>query len=321
MFGSAAAVWPLAVGAQPAAKFKNIGVFVPGSLETHGQYLKEFRNALGDLGYQEGANYALNISWGEGAFDRFRNDAAQLIGAGPDVILATGTAVLSAIKQETQTVPVVFVQIADPVASGFVENLAHPGGNLTGFTNFEPAMTGKWLELLKQIAPNITQAALVYNPQATAAAKADFLQVFEMAAGSLSVRPIDAPFHVPGELNVVIAEFERQKNGGMVVMPDGSTIVNLKALLDLASSHHVPAVYPFREFAIRGGLVSYGADVSDQYRQAAVYIDRILKGEKPADLAVQTPTKFEMVINIKTAKALGLAVPPNLLVLANEVIE
>jgi putative ABC transport system substrate-binding protein len=316
-----AAAWPLVARAQQKDQMGSIGVFVPGSPQTHRQYLSVFKSALDELGYDESHNYTLNIRWGEGEFDRFRDYATELVTSKPEVILATGTSVLSALKQATQTLPIVFVQIADPVASGFVESLARPGGNISGFTNYEPGMTGKWLELLKEIAPGISRAALIFNPGAASAGGSYFLRVFERAAEALSVQPIVVPFHDPTEIESVIAKLKQAQAGGVVVMPEGSTLVNRDILLGLASRLHVPTVYPFREFPASGGLMSYGADVEDQYRRAAGYVDRILKGEKPTDLPVQAPTKYELVINLKTAKALGLTVPSSVLARADEVIE
>ena len=243
-----AVAWPMVARAQQKDRMPSIGVFVPGSPQTHEQYVSAFGSALDDLGYGEGHKYALNIRWGEGGFDRFRDYATELVTAKPEVILATGTSVLSALKQATQTLPIVFVQIADPVTSGFVESLAHPGGNISGFTNYEPGMTGKWLELLKEIAPGLSRAALIFNSRAASAGGSYFLHVFEAAAGALSVKPIAVPFHDPTEIESLIAKLKQAQAGGVVVMPEGSTLVNRDILLGLASRLHVPAVYPFREF-------------------------------------------------------------------------
>ena len=321
LLGGAAAAWPVAARAQQTQRLRRIGVFVPGSEKTHGQYVKAFQSSLGELGYVEGDNYALKVRWGEGKFSYFRDYAAELVKEKLEVVLATGTSVVSTLKRETQTVPIVFVQVADPVASGFIASLAHPGGNISGFTNYEPAMIGKWLELLKEIAPRLTRVVLVYNPQAASASGTNFLHVFEAAAAALSVKPIAAPFHDLTEIESAIAELGRGQGGGFVVVPDGTTLTNLNFLLALEARNRVPAIYPFREFATGGGLAAYGASIIDQYRRAASYVDRILKGEKPADLPVQAPTNYELVINLKTAKALGLDVPSMLLARADEVIE
>ena len=319
--GGVAASAPFMAHAQQSARLYKVAMFVPGSPETHTRYVNAFRNALANLGYEEGRNYMLNVHWGDGAFDHFSTAAAELVGTKPDVILATGSPVLAAIRSQTRVVPVVFVQVLDPVASGFVDSLAHPGGNLSGFTNYESAMTGKWLELLKEISPRLLRAALVYNPQASAAAEESFRKVFETAAASLSLRPLEVPFHDPVELDGPLAALEQEGAGGFVLIPDGSTLVNLEALINLAARHHLPVVWPFREFAMQGGLMSYGADVFDQYRRAAGYVDRILKGANPADLPVQTPAKFEMVINLKTVNALGLTISRDFMLRADEVIE
>jgi putative tryptophan/tyrosine transport system substrate-binding protein len=315
------ATWPLVARAQQVGKVRRIGVFVPGSMLTHGQYVAALRNALSVLGYREETDYVLLIRWGEGKFDRFPDYARELIQAAPDVILATGTAVASAVKVQTSVVPVVFVQVSDPIAGGFVKSLPRPGTNFTGFTNFDPAMAGKWLGLLKDSVPSLTRAALMFNPQTTSAGGVNFWEAFKEAAASMAVQPIEGSFHTVAEIDNTLASLGKDAGGGFVLAPDASTIVNRDAFLASAARYRLPAVYPYGEFAAHGGLMSYGADIVEQYDRAADYIDRILKGERVADLPVQAPTKFELVINLTTAKALGLSIPQSLLVTANEVIE
>ena len=321
ILGGAVAAWPLAARGQQSGKVRRIGVFVPGSVQTHGQYVTALRNALTALGYIEGTNYVLLVRWGEGNFGRFSDYARELVQAEPEVILATGTAVATALKGQTSIIPVIFVQVADPIGSGFVKSLSRPGSNFTGFANYESAMTSKWLGLLKDIAPDLRRAALMFDPQTTSAGGAYFWEVFKKAAASLAVQPIEGAFYNAREIDEVLAPLSKDAGGGFVLAPDGSTIVNRDTFLASAARYRLPAVYPFREFATNGGLMAYGADIVEQYDRAAGYIDRILKGEKPADLPVQTPTKFSLAINLKTAKTLGLTIPQPLQASADEVIE
>jgi putative ABC transport system substrate-binding protein len=322
LLGGAAIASPISArGQQQAGKVRRIGVFVPGTVQTHGQYVTAFRNKLNTLGYAEGTNYVLLVRWGEGNFDRFSDYARELVEAGPDVILAIGTAVANAVKGQTSTIPAIFVQVADPVGGGFVKSLSRPGSNFTGFANYEPGMTGKWLELLKDSVPDLKRVALMFNPQTTSAGGAHFWEVFKKAAASVAVQPITGSFYNVNELDETLAALGKEAGGGFIMAPDGSTLFNRDAFLASAARYRLPAVYPFREFATNGGLMAYGADIVEQYDRAAGYIDRILKGEKPAELPVQAPTKFELVINLKTAKALGLTVPNALLAQVEEVIE
>jgi len=322
LLGGAAIASPISArGQQQAGKIRRIGVFVPGTVQTHGQYVTAFRNKLNTLGYAEGTNYVLLVRWGEGNFDRFSDYARELVEAGPDVILALGTAVANAVKGQTSTIPAIFVQVADPVGGGFVKSLSRSGSNFTGFANYEPGMTGKWLELLKDSVPDLKRVALMFNPQTTSAGGAHFWEVFKKAAASVAVQPITGSFYNVNELDETLAALGKEAGGGFIMAPDGSTLFNRDAFLASAARYRLPAVYPFREFATNGGLMAYGADIVEQYDRAAGYIDRILKGEKPAELPVQAPTKFELVINLETAKALGLTVPNALLAQVEEVIE
>ena len=321
LLGGAVAAWPVAVRGQQAGKVRRIGVFVPGSVQTHGQYLTAFRNKLNTLGYAEGTDYTLLVRWGEGNFDHFSDYARELVEARPDVILVIGTAVATAVKGQTSTIPAIFVQVADPIGGGFVKSLSRPGSNFTGFANYEPGMTGKWLELLKDSVPDLKRVALMFNPQTTSAGGAHFWEVFKKSAASVAVQPIAGSFYNVIELDETLAALSKDAGGGFILAPEGSTVVNRDAFLASAARYRLPAVYPFREFATNGGLMAYGADIEESYERAASYIDRILKGEKPAELPVQAPTKFELVINLRTAKALGLAIPQSLLVTADKVIE
>jgi putative tryptophan/tyrosine transport system substrate-binding protein len=321
LLGGAVAAWPITAHGQQGAKVRRIGVFVPGSVQTHGQYVTALRNRLNSLGYAEGTDYVLLVRWGEGNFDRFSDYARELIETGPEVILVTGTAVATAVKGQTSTIPVIFVQVGDPIGGGFVKSLSRPGSNFTGFANYDPAMTGKWLGLLKESVPDLKRVALMFNPQTTSAGGAHFWEAFKDAAASAAVQPVSGSFYNVAELDETLAALSKDAGGGFILAPDGSTVVNRDAFLASAARHRLPAVYPFREFATNGGLMAYGADIIEQYDRAAGYIDRILKGEKPAELPVQAPTKFELVINLRTAKALGLVIPQSLLVTADKVIE
>jgi putative ABC transport system substrate-binding protein len=317
----AAATWRFAAQAQQTGPARRIGVFVPGSERTHLQFLSAFRDALTELGYVEGKNYVLLVRYGEGHFEQFSGYAGELIRERPEVILATGTAVVSALRQQTRDIPIIFVQVADPVASGFVQSIPHPGGNVTGFTNFEPEMIGKWLGLLKEVAPQVRRASLVLSPKTTAAGGADFRKVFQAAATSLDLEPAIVEYGDAPEIDDAIRAISRRPASGFVIGPGGSTFSQKDLFVGAAAHYQLPAVYPYTEFAASGGLLAYGADIAEQYRRASIYVDRALKGEKPTDLPVQSPTKFQMIINLKAASSLGLTVSPTLLIRADEVIE
>jgi putative ABC transport system substrate-binding protein len=270
------------------------------------------------VGWTEGRNLRLEYRWAAGDAALLRKQATELVGLAPDLILATSTPVLAALRQENP-LPIVFVQVTDPIGGGFVPNLARPGGSLTGFTSFEFTIGSKWLEALKHVAPAVTRVALIFNPD-TAPFAHMFWQPVEDAAPSFDVEPMQAPVRDVGEIERTVAAFARQ-NGGLMVLPDVSTTNHRDLIIALAARHRLPAVYPYRYFATSGGLMSYGSDLADVYRRAASYVDRILKGAIPGDLPVQAPAKFEFVINLKTANALGLTVPPLWLGRADEVIE
>ncbi len=320
--GGAAAAWPLAASAQPD-RVRRIGVLMAHS-ESDPEfqaYVAAFREGLQKLGWTEGRNIRIDSRWGalDDAEARQRS-AKELVALQPDLILTQNTPPTASMLQQTRTIPIVFVIVADPVGSGFVESLARPGANATGFTIMEPTIAGKWLELLKEIAPRVDRAAFLFNP-ATTPYRDIYLNPFKAAAASLALEAIAAPVHDRSELESVVAEQARGLNSGLIVMPDGFLNVHRAEIISLAARYRLPTVYPWRFFAELGGLLSYGSVQRDQFQIAATYVDRILKGEKPADLPVQAPTKYELLINLKTAKALGLDVPVHFWQLADEIIE
>ena len=278
-----------------------------------------FEQNLHRLGWIEGRSVGIEYRWFGGEPALARAMAKDLVALQPDMIVAGTTPGLAAVAQETQTIPIVFVAVSDPVGQGFVASLARPGGNATGFTFFEFSAVGKVLEALKQIAPGISRVGLPFNPETRS--NISFLPVIEAVAPLLAMEFIKAPVRNAGEIEAAIAEIARKPGGGLMFLPDPFTIFHRELIVGLAARHRLPAAYVVRPFVTAGGLMSYGVDLTDLYRRAADYVDRVLKGAKPADLPVQQPTKFELVINLKTAKALGLDVPPTLLARADEVIE
>ena len=319
--GGAAAAWPLAARAQPPERIRRIGVLhTPAADDSEGQARSAaFLQGVQQLGWTDGRNVRIDTRWAAGDADRIRRYVAELVALAPDVILATGSATVGPLLQATRTVPIVFVGVPDPVGSGFVESLARPGGNATGFIVFEYGIGAKWLELLKEIAPTVTRVAVLRDAAITAGI--GMWGAIQSVAPSFGVdlRPIDV--RDAGEMERALAAFAGSPNGGLIVTGSALAVVHRNLIIRLAARHKLPAVYFARYFVGDGGLISYGPDQLDQYRQAAAYVDRILKGEKPADLPVQAPTKYELVINLKTAKALGLEVPPTLLARTDEVIE
>jgi putative ABC transport system substrate-binding protein len=321
--GAAAApamLWPFAACAQQGERMRRIGVLMStGADDPEGKaHIAAFLGGLHQLGWTDGRNAQIDIRWPRGDAEG-RKYAADLVALAPDVVLATGVYAGSLLQQAPQTVPIVFVVVPDPVGAGFVESLAQPGGNATGFTQFEYGISGKWVELLKQIAPGVTRAAVLRDP-ATAAGAGQFGAIQAVAPSvGVEISPInvrDAP-----EIERGVTAFARGSNKGLIVPASALTTVHRELIIKLAAQRKLPAVYFERSFVTGGGLISYGPETIDQYRRAAVYVDRILKGEKPADLPVQAPTKYELLINSKTAKALGIEVPPTLLARADEVIE
>jgi putative ABC transport system substrate-binding protein len=277
-----------------------------------------FRLALKALGWSEGRNIQFIYRWSGGDVAHARRFAKELIDLRSDVILANSTPIAAAVRETTHTTPTIFVQVSDPVTAGVVQSLARPGGNLTGFTNFEPSMASKWLELVKGIAPNITRVAYLFNPNT---APLIYARAVETAARSLSGKLIAAEVRNADEIEGVIEHFAREPDGALLVLPDLFTTTNRQSIVALAARYRLPAIYPFRYFIASGGLMSYGTETLETYRQAASYVSRVLKGENPGDLPVQAPSKYELVINLKTAKALGIEIPPALLARADEVIE
>jgi len=321
LLGGAAFAWPPAARAQQPERMRRIGVLMAQAADDpeYQNRVAAFLQGLEQLGWTDGRNVRIDYRWGAGDAGRIRRYAGELVALAPDVILATGTSTVAPLQQATHTVPIVFVNVVDPVGAGFVASLAQPGGNATGFTLFEYTTSGKWLELLKEIAPGVTRAAVIRD--ATQGSGTSQFAVIQAVAPSfgVEVRPVDA--RDAGEIERGITAFARGSNGGLIVLASALAIIHRQLIITVAARHRLPAVYAYRFFVTGGGLISYGPDSIDPYRRAAGYVDRILKGEKPADLPVQAPTKYELVINLKTAKTLGLDVPPTLLARANEVIE
>jgi putative ABC transport system substrate-binding protein len=318
--GSAAAAWPLAARSQPGERARRIGVLMnlsENDPEAQG-LVAAFREGLAQLGWIDGRNVRIDYRWSAGDLDRIRRYAAELVALPPEVILAYGGSTVGPLQQVTRTVPIVFVEVIDPVGAGFVMGLARPGGNTTGFSLFEFGIAGKWLELLKQITPHITRAVVIRDPSSPGGGGQ--VGAIQALAPSLRVEVTSVGLRDAGEIERAVT-VAREANGGLIVAVSPLATVNRELIITLAAQHRVPTVYPLRYFATSGGLISYGPERLEPYRRAPSYVDRILKGEKPAELPVQPPTKYELVINLKTAKALGLEVPPTLLARADEVIE
>jgi putative ABC transport system substrate-binding protein len=321
VLGGAAVALPLAARAQQPERMRRIGVLLPFAADDAEAQTRvgAFLQGLQQLGWTIGGNVRIDTRWAAGKADDIRRHAAELVALAPDVILAHGGVTVGPLMQATRTVPIVFPVVGDPVAAGFVDSLARPGGNVTGFMTFEYSIAGKWLELLKQIAPDVTRVA-VLRDAATPTGPAQF-GVIQAVAPSLRVAVSSVNMRDAGEIERAVTAFARPGHGGLIVTEGGAGMRDRDLIVTLSARHRLPAVYFDRVFAAAGGLISHGADYIDQYRKAAGYVDRILKGEKPADLPVQTPTKYELVINLKTAKAFGIVVPQSLLARADEVIE
>jgi putative ABC transport system substrate-binding protein len=320
LLGGAATAWPLAARAQQADRVRRIGVLMNTSADDpEGQArIAAFHQGLQEWGWTLGRNVRIDVRWGADA-DSSRRYATELVALTPEVILVSASAAMGALQQTTRTVPIVFVNIIDPVGAGYVESLARPGGNVTGFTPFEYGLSGKWPELLKEIAPSVTRTAVLRD--AAVASGVGQYAIIQAVAPSLGIelRPIGV--RDADEIERGVVAFAREPNGGLIIVGAPSVGVHRDLIITLAARHRLPAVYPFRYYSTSGGLISYGPDTVDPYRRAAAYVDRILKGEKPADLPVQASTKYELVINLKTAKALSLTMPDSLLARADEVIE
>jgi putative tryptophan/tyrosine transport system substrate-binding protein len=322
LLGGAAAAWPLAARAQQSERVRRIGVLVAyAESDPEAQArIAAFRQGLRELGWTEGHNLRIELRWGTGDPDRAQTFATEVISLTPDVIVAHGTPALTALHRATRTIPVVFVSVIDPVGAGYVQSLAVPGGNITGFSTFEPEIGGKWLELLKEIAPGLSRVAGILDPSFRGFA--GVWGAIENMAPRFGLEVKNLAFHAPtDDLESAVARFALEPGGGLIVVPTALNAVERNRIFSSAARGRLPAMYAFRFYATDGGLMSYGIDTVDLFRRSAFYVDKILKGEKPADLPVQAPTKFEMVINLRTAKALGLEVPTSLLARADEVIE
>ncbi len=323
LLGAAAIASSRDVLAQRTERVRHIGVLVNlAESDPEGRSrVMAFRRGLDELGWTEGRNLQVEYRWAVGSADRVRALAKELVERQPDLIACETTPGVAAVLQKTRTIPIVFVNVADPVGSGFVASLARPGGKVTGFTNFDIALGTKWLELLKQLAPRVTRVACIFNPDTAPGRGLFFVRPMEAAAPSFAIELTHAPIHNDAEIEAVISALGREPDGGLIVTPDPFIAVHREVILKSAARHRLPAVYPLRYYARSGGLAAYGPDVEDLFRQAAMYVDRILKGADPADLPVQAPIKFELAINVQTAKSLNLTVPVPLLARADEVIE
>jgi len=323
LLGAALALPPRLSAAQQPAQIRRIGMLIgyaENDPETQAR-LAAFRQGLDHLGWREGRNVHIDYRFAPASPDQAQLFAKELVTLRPDVLVGNSTPATAALLNVTRAIPVVFVGVSDPVGSGFVASIARPGSSSTGFTNFEPSLTGKWLELLKEIAPGIARAAVIFNPKTAPGGGSFFLDPFESIARSLAVKPIAASVNDAAEIESAVTGVAQESGGSLIVMPDAFTTVHRQLIILLAARHGLPAIYPYRYQAVEGGLMSYGVDTVDLLRRAAPYVDRILKGEKPADLPVQAPIKFEFVVNLRTAKVLGLGVPPTLIARADEVIE
>ena len=322
LIGSAAAGWPLAAGAQQPQRMRRIGMLIATREDdAEGQRrVALLRQGLKELGWTEGRNISVDYRWVGGDAARAKANAAELVSQKPDLIIANSTLSLAAVRNETSTIPIVFLVVGDPIGQGFVSSLAHPGGNITGFTAFEFATSAKWLELIKEIVPEVRRIAFVFNP--TGGSYADkFVQTIAPIASSSGIDLMVSPTRDTAEIDQALIAVSSEPKGGLIVSPDAFTTSNRGLIISLAARYRLPAIYPYRYFAADGGLLSYGHDINEPWRRAPAYVDKILRGASPADLPIQQPTKFELINNLKTAKALGLTIPPSLLARADEVIE
>jgi putative ABC transport system substrate-binding protein len=316
-----AAAWPLVARAQQPQRMRRVGWLMALDENDPGvkRQISALTQALADLGWTDGRNVRVDLRWYGGDINRIRTLAQELVALQPDIILTVGAPATLALRRETRTIPIVFRNVGDPVARGIVAQLDRPGGNVTGFASYEASLGGKWLELLSEIAPDLKRAAIIFNPDTVGVSP--YMPSLETAARSLNVVPIMVPVHSDAEIEAAIIVLGREPGGGLVVIPDVFTLAHREPIILAAARNSVPAVYPFSVYARDGGLLSYVGDQVDTFRRVATYVDRILRGAKPAELPVQFPTKFEMAVNLKTAKALGLTVPQSILLRADEVIE
>jgi ABC-type uncharacterized transport system substrate-binding protein len=321
LLGGAAAAWPLAARAQQAERTRRIGVLMGAGDDPQGQsWIAGFQQRLAELGWLDGRNVQVNVHWGGADMDYIRRTAAELARSKPDVIVPYATRVLNAVREATRDIPVVFLATSDPVGLGFVQSLAHPGGNLTGFMLYEVSVAGKLVQLLKDIAPHVSRVALLASPD-NLTATTGFWRSIQEVSKAVGLNPTYFPVRSAADIEAAIADFARESSGGIVLPTDVTTITHRDVIIALAAQHQLPTIYSFRADVRRGGLICYGPDTGDLFRRAGSYVDRILRGEKPSDLPVQAPVKFEMAVNLKTAKAMGLQVPTSILLRADEVIE
>jgi putative ABC transport system substrate-binding protein len=322
LIGSAAAGWPLAAGAQQPQRMRQIGVLISTREDDPEaqQRVALLRQGLKELGWTEGRNINVDYRWVGGDAARAKTHAAELVSQKPDLIIANSTLSLAAVRNETSTIPIVFLVVGDPIGQGFVSSLARPGGNITGFTAFEFATSAKWLELIKEIVPEVRRIAFMFNPAGGSYAE-KFVQAIAPVASSSAIDLMVRPIRDAAEIDQALIAVSGEPKGGLIVSPDAFTTSNRELIISLAARYRLPAIYHYRYFAVDGGLLSYGHDSNEPWRRAPAYVDKILRGASPADLPIQQPTKFELVINLRTAKALGLTIPPQLLDRADELIE
>lgn len=323
LLGGASTTLAHTVGAQTPDGPRRLGIVLPyGEGDTKSQeHLALLRDELAKLGWSDGRNLRIEIRWTGGDANRTTTFARELVASRPDVILARSTFVTATVLRETRAIPIVFVVVSDPIGDGFVSSMARPGGNVTGFTNVEASLCGKWVQLLREVDPRATRIAVLYGPKTSAGGGSYYLNLAKEAVASTDVKIVALPVQEAVDADHGIDTFAKEAGGALLVTPDATTVRLRSTIVSAATRTTLPAIYPFRDFAANGGLISYGTDVADQFRKAAVYVDRILRGTKPADLPVVQPTKFELVINLRTAKALGLTIPPSILASADEVIE
>jgi putative tryptophan/tyrosine transport system substrate-binding protein len=322
LLGGAVTVWPFVGRAQQGEQVRRIGILNAGAENDPQQQSWDtaFRQRLNELGWVDGRNIHVDYRWGAGSLDRAQLFAKELVALNPDVLVGVTTPATAALQRETKTIPIIFTVVSDPVGSGFVASLSNPGGNITGFINVEGSLAGKWVELMHEVAPSVSRVGVMYNPSTAPYAKY-YVDAFRSAASALSISPVEAPVHSAAEAEAFITKLGGEDGSGLVVIPDTSVVLYRQTIIALAERFHLPTIYPFGFFVSEGGFMSYGIDLAELYRGAATYIDRVLKGAKPSELAVQLPTKFELVVNLKTAKALGIRLPQTVIARADDVIE
>jgi putative tryptophan/tyrosine transport system substrate-binding protein len=320
--GGAAATWPLAARAQQGEQVRRVGVLnlLAQSDPQQQAWDIAFRRRLNELGWVEGRNIDIEYRWAAADLDRLQVFAKELVALKPDVLVGVTTPPTAALQKETKTIPIIFTVVSDPIGSGFVASLPNPGGNITGFINIEGSVAGKWVELMHEVAPRVSRVGILYNPDIAPYAKY-YVDAFRTAASALSISPVEAPIRTVSEAEAFVTKLSAEAGSGLVVIPDTFLVANRQTIITLAERYHLPTIYPFGFFVSEGGLMSYGIDNTDLFRGAATYVDRVLKGAKPNELAVQLPTKFELFVNLKTAKMLGISFPQTVIARADEVIE